>query len=120
MNVFECYCGGKHELILFLHNWMCGASVGFQRKSLGWSNRKVADWTKHLQDALAICVLSDDDPVGGEGVVVEIDESKFGKLKYNRGHNVEGAWVFGGVECTPERNCLLVLWKRDMLERSSL
>jgi hypothetical protein len=30
---------------------------------------------------------------------IEIDESKFGKRKYNRGHWVEGVWVFGMVEC---------------------
>ena len=30
--------------------------------------------------------------------VVEIDESKFGKRKYNRGRYKEGHWVFGGVE----------------------
>ena len=31
--------------------------------------------------------------VGGEGKVVQIDESKFGKRKYHRGHRVEGQWV---------------------------
>lgn len=29
---------------------------------------------------------------------MEIDESKFGRRKYYRGHKVEGQWVFGGVE----------------------
>ena len=29
---------------------------------------------------------------------VERDESKFGKRKYHRGRQVEGHWVFGGVE----------------------
>ena len=29
---------------------------------------------------------------------MEIDESKFGKRKYNRGRYVEGHWVFGGIE----------------------
>ena len=41
--------------------------------------------------------------------MVEIDESKFGKRKYNRGHRVEGSWVFGAVELTPERRCFAVV-----------
>ena len=43
----------------------------------------------------------EDIAVGGEGTIVQIDESKFGKrkkTKNGRGHRVEGAWVFGGVE----------------------
>ena len=47
-------------------------------------------------------------PIGGEGIIVEIDESKFGKRKYNRGHRVEGVWVVGGVEITPERRMFAV------------
>jgi hypothetical protein len=37
-------------------------------------------------------------PIGGPGKIVEIDESKFGKRKYNRGKKVDGIWVFGGIE----------------------
>ncbi|KAI8065080.1 hypothetical protein BDF21DRAFT_320514, partial [Thamnidium elegans] len=45
----------------------------------------------------------------GEGIIVEIDESKFGKRKwYNHGHPVEGVWVVGGVERTPERRCFMM------------
>ncbi len=36
--------------------------------------------------------------IGGKNIVVEIDESKFGKRKYHRGHRVEGVWVLGMVE----------------------
>jgi hypothetical protein len=36
--------------------------------------------------------------IGGEGIVVEIDESKFGHRKYNVGRAVDGVWIFGGVE----------------------
>ncbi|KCZ78209.1 hypothetical protein H311_00765 [Anncaliia algerae PRA109] len=52
--------------------------------------------------------------LGGENIIVEIDESKFGKRKFNRGHYVEGVWVFGIVERTPQRKILLFpVEKRD-------
>ena len=47
--------------------------------------------------------------IGGPGIVVELDESKFGKRKDNRGKKVKGAWVFGGVERTKLAGCLLWL-----------
>ena len=42
--------------------------------------------------------------IGGENIFVQIDEFKLGKLKYYRGHTVQGAWVLGGVEDTAEKN----------------
>ena len=43
-------------------------------------------------------LLNNSCKIGGNGVEVEIDESKFGKRKYYRGHRVEGQWIFGGRE----------------------
>jgi len=48
-----------------------------------------------------VCVVileEQSEPIGGPGCVVEIDESKFGKRKFNRGKGVDGVWVFGGIE----------------------
>lgn len=45
--------------------------------------------------------------VGGDGIIVEIDESKFGKRKYHRGHRVEGSWIIGGVERTAQKKVFL-------------
>ncbi|KRH94042.1 putative transposable element [Pseudoloma neurophilia] len=50
----------------------------------------------------------------GENFIVEIDESKFSKRKYNRRHRVEGQWVLGLVERTKERKMILIpVKKRD-------
>jgi hypothetical protein len=46
-------------------------------------------------------IVQTDCYIGGPDVVVQIHENKFGKRKVaanRRGHQVEGAWVFGGVE----------------------
>jgi transposase-like protein len=43
-------------------------------------------------------VQLDNEAIGGSGVVVEIDESKFSKRKYNCGRSLREGWVFGGIE----------------------
>ena len=45
--------------------------------------------------------------IDGPGMTVEIDESKFCKLKFNRGRCIEGQWVFGGI-CRQTKACFLV------------
>ena len=57
--------------------------------------------------------MEDSQSIGGEGKVVQIDESKFGKRKYHCGHHVEGQWVFGRIE-NDSRECFLIaVEKRD-------
>ena len=46
--------------------------------------------------------------IGGDGVVVEVDEMKLGTVKYNRGHREEGAWVVNGIERTAQRRVFSV------------
>jgi transposase-like protein len=51
--------------------------------------------------------------LGGDEKVVEIDESKFGKRKYHRGHRVEGQWVVGGFERGSGRVFMVPVESRD-------
>ncbi|KAI5704940.1 hypothetical protein M8J75_010298 [Diaphorina citri] len=56
----------------------------------------------------------DNGKIGGPGKVVEIDEAKFGRRKYNRGRIIDGKWLFGGIERTEEKKIFLVpVEKRD-------
>ncbi len=45
-----------------------------------------------------LSIIQRSEQLGGEGVRVQIDETKIGKRKYHRGHLVEGQWVFGAIE----------------------
>jgi hypothetical protein len=38
---------------------------------------------------------------GGPNKPVKIDNSKFGRRKFHKGHAVKRQWVFGGVESKP-------------------
>ncbi|GFX64144.1 mitotic-spindle organizing protein 2A [Trichonephila clavipes] len=40
-------------------------------------------------------VVNDNVKIGGVNVIVEIDVSKFGKMKYGKGKPVDRKWVFG-------------------------
>ena len=43
---------------------------------------------------------------------MQINESRFGKEKYNRGHHVEGQWVFAGLESYSRTSFLIAVEKR--------
>ena len=75
-----------------------------------WSSKTTVDWMRFVQQLMGEMVLDNIEnyQVGGPGIEVQVDEAKLGKRKYNRGHRVEGVWVFGGVEKTEERKCFLI------------
>ena len=62
------------------------------------SHQTIIEWTSFFREVCINDVLHCSEPIGGNGVEVEIDESKFGKRKYHKGCRVEGQWVFGGCE----------------------
>jgi hypothetical protein len=72
----------------------------------GLSDNTITDWCIH-RDLLGqdIEFATRNENIGGLGIVVEVDESKFGKRKYK----VEGVWVTGGVERTVSRSLFVAV-----------
>ncbi|XP_035220542.1 uncharacterized protein LOC118193551, partial [Stegodyphus dumicola] len=62
------------------------------------TNKTVVDWRNFCREVCMDVCVKKSEMIGGPGMAVEIDESKFGKRKYNRGRRVNGKWVFGGIE----------------------
>ena len=77
------------------------------------SSATAVDWYNFVRDICAEYFLAHPAVIGGPGVEVEIDESKFGKSKYNRGRVVDGHWVFVGIERGSGECFLVEVEKRD-------
>ena len=87
----------EHVLEL-IYLWSQGFTHSEVMHELKLSKRTVTEWFMFCREACIYSIMDKSEPIGGNGVEVEIDESKFGKCKYHRGHRVEGQWVFGGQE----------------------
>lgn len=85
----------------------------FVRTELQLSDPTIVDWASFCREVLVEWCVKQTGKIGGQGKIVEIDESKFGKRKYNVGRVIEGQWVFGGL-CRETRTCFMVpVEKRD-------
>jgi transposase-like protein len=72
----------------------------------GCTDQTITDWMGFCKEVVGEDLEELDEvdrKIGGHGIIVEIDESKLGKRKYNRGHRIEGQWVVGGIERTAEK-----------------
>lgn len=71
----------------------------FLMNEFGMSSKTVCDWSNFIREALEQWAIENSaHRIGGPNTIVEIDEAKFGKRKYNRGRIIDGEWVFGGFQ----------------------
>ncbi|GBN08085.1 hypothetical protein AVEN_273838-1 [Araneus ventricosus] len=89
------------EILIITYLWVKKTTNEWITDEFGYiSEPTVTDWKSFCREVCVNMLVSYnyEKKIGGVGMVVEIDESKFGKRKYNRGKRVEGKWVFGGIE----------------------
>ena len=86
--IINLFCGNIREYSQIRYQ----AQLGEERLSY----ETIADWLSYWRE-ICLEVVARESPklIGGQGRTVEIDESKFGKRKYNKGRYVEGQWVVG-------------------------
>lgn len=87
-----------HQILAFASLWVRGGPLKIISEELEMSLAAAVDWASFCREVVLDKYVNYPTKLGGEGKIVEIDESKFGKRKYHRGHRVEGQWVFGGYE----------------------
>ncbi|XP_068242337.1 uncharacterized protein [Palaemon carinicauda] len=91
-------------IVLWVQNWFC-YDVAISELKL--NKGTVCDWSSFCREVVINWVLRRSKKIGGHNYTVEIDESKFGKRKYNVGRVIDGQWVFGGI-CQESREFFLV------------
>ena len=62
--------------------WYGIYNQNFVRVELNVGEHAVVDWYKFCREVCVLIMTNESVPLGGKGVIVEIDESKFGKIKY--------------------------------------
>lgn len=97
-----------HKILHIGYLWLKGDSSDSIQKATKHSKHTICDFLTYYRDLVADSLDFEDSVIGGEGIEVELDETKIAKRKYHRGHRVEGAWVLGGVERTPQRKVFIV------------
>ena len=92
-----------------LKYWVYKTSSGCIAVYVGLNKNTVSSYLKRMRTLIEGRYLDSLPVIGEPGIIVEVDESKFGKRKYNRGHGVDGVWVLGMVERTPQRRIITLI-----------
>lgn len=84
----------------FTAMWVSSCYPKFDRllSNFSFSKRTVVDWSSFCRGVCIEWAINNSQQLGGTGVIVELEEAKFGKRKYNRGRKIVGNWVLGGIQ----------------------
>lgn len=89
------------KAIYLIYFWSIDMTLKMARRELNLNQVTMVDWYRFCRDIVYFHFenLEDDQTmIGGEGKIVEIDESLFAKRKFHRGREVQQIWMFGGIE----------------------
>jgi hypothetical protein len=98
-----------HHVLELAYFWLSKSLVYTTIAQTGRGSETMCTHFKYFWELVADSLDEIDYCIGGPGVVVKLDESKFGKRKHHQGHRIDGVWVLGGVEHTMERRLFLAV-----------
>ena len=97
----------------FVHMWARGyKSIDIAHELEINATSTCVNWSSYCREVCLSAFIKSPCKIGGGSKTVEIDESKFGRRKFYRGHKVDGCWVFGGIERESEKVFMEVVEKR--------
>ena len=85
-----------NEQLRLCYHFFAKASNTTTQTYTGHGELTVSSYFARIRELIVSSPETTSEKIGGEGIIVEIDESKFGKVKNHRGHKLDGVWVLGG------------------------
>ena len=82
------------------------------------THNTLSDWQNYYRDLMSRDMVDNPVLLGGPGIVVQMDESKFAaKRKYNRGRMPpDGSWVFGAIDTVSKKVAIFQVANRTKRE----
>ena len=71
--------------------WLNNETHGMATRTTDIDKDAVTTWFAAFRELVSQDLRTNSEQIGGEGVIVEVDETLLGRRKSNRGHKVEGA-----------------------------
>ncbi|KAG8239541.1 hypothetical protein J437_LFUL019260 [Ladona fulva] len=93
--------------------WNCALALCLSQREVGLHRQTVGKIVQAFRELICVWLQEESSQIGGPGHVVEIDESAFGRRKYNRGRQVRTRWVLGGIDRDTRETFLCVVDRRD-------
>lgn len=102
------------EIMRIARMWLADSTRNSTLKLTGHSSKTITSMFNYFRQLVTQDLTQEKQIIGGQDIIVEIDETKLGKRKYHRGHRVEGVWVVCGIERTREKKTFCIpVEKRD-------
>ena len=87
------------KVVLFVNSWLRKSySVALIKNNLNLSGTTIVDFRSFCSEVTDHWLDYTLEPIGGPGIIVEIDETVCVKRKYNRGRVLQEIWIIGGIE----------------------
>jgi hypothetical protein len=86
------------EAVLLIHLWCAKYSEKLICEEFQFSRPTVIDWFRFCRELCISHYEENAAMIGGQGSIVEIDETYVVKRKNNQGRVLTAGWLFGGIE----------------------
>ena len=91
-----------NEILLIFLCYYIHLSIGKSSLIIGVSRQTISAFYAICNSALSSYACDHFQPIGGSGMIVQIDECLLRRRKYRKGKAKKQIWLFGGVESTAE------------------